>query len=517
MLSRLWSATLFGVNASLVQVEVDVSFGLPTFGMVGLPDSSVRESRNRVRSAIRNSGFEFPAHRITINLAPADVRKRGTSFDLPIAVGVLAASGFITRREFSDLLMVGELSLDGAVQAARGVLPIALAARRHQLTLLLPQQSGPEAAVVPGLRIGMISSLAEATAVLNGEQTPPAPPPTTFRPESNPDDLDLGDVKGQRTARRALEVAAAGGHNLLLVGPPGTGKTLMARRLPSILPPPSFEEAIETTTIHSVLGLVPSPDGVVRTRPFRAPHHSVSDVALLGGGSEPRPGEISLAHNGVLFLDEVPEFDRRALEVLRQPLEDGSVTVTRAAGSATFPARFMLVAAMNPCACGYAGSSLRACRCTPAQIERYRGKLSGPLRDRFDLTVPVAPVPARTLADSSRGESSIAIRKRVVAARQKQDRRYRGLPCQTNADLRNRRLSQFCQLAASERRLLERAVTRLGLSARAYDRVRRVALTIADLDGARGINGDHLAEALHTACGQTPNWPILSYIELSRK
>ena len=332
--------------------------------------------------------------------------------------------------------------------------------------------------------------------MLNGEQTPPAPTPTTFRPQSNPDDHDLGDVKGQRTARRALEVAAAGGHNLLLVGPPGTGKTLMARRLPSILPPPSFEEAIETTTIHSVLGLVPSHDGVVRTRPFRALHHSVSDVALLGGGSEPRPGEISLAHNGVLFLDEVPEFDRRALEVLRQPLEDGSVTVTRAAGSATFPARFMLVAAMNPCACGYAWSSLRACRCTPAQIERYRGKLSGPFQNRFDLTVPVAPIPARTLANSSRGESSIAVRKRVVAAREKQDCRYRGLPCQTNADLRNRRLSKFCQLAASERRLLERAVTRLGLSARAYYRVRRVALTIADLDGATGIDGDHLAEAL---------------------
>ena len=496
MLSRLWSATLLGVDASLVQVEVDVSFGLPTFGMVGLPDSSVRESRDRVRSAIRNSGFEFPAHRITVNLAPADVRKRGTSFDLPIAIGVLAASGVIQRREFSDLLIIGELSLDGTIQPARGVLPIALTARRHQLKMLLPREGGPEAAIVPDLAIGMVSSLAEAAAVLSDERAADTPSRRSYEPDTCTEDRDLRDVKGQRTAKRALEIAAAGAHHLLFVGPPGAGKTLLAKRLPGILPPPSFEEAMETTTIHSVLGLVPSPDGIVRTRPFRAPHHSVSHVALIGGGAEPHPGEVSLAHNGVLFLDELPEFERRALEVLRQPIEELFVTISRASGTATFPARFMLVAAMNPCPCGYAGSSIRTCRCTPLQLDRYRGRLSGPLRDRIDLTVPVSAVPAHTLAASPGGDSSETVRARVVGARLRQTRRYRDLPYQTNGALSSHRLSRFCPLGPSERKLLEHAVTRLGLSARAYDRVRRVARTIADLEDEDDIRGEHLAEAL---------------------
>lgn len=496
VLARLRSAVIVGVEASLVQVEVDVSFGLPTFSMVGLPDSSVRESRDRVRSAIRNSGFEFPAHRITINLAPADVRKRGTSFDLPIAAGVLAASGVIKRRELTGLLMLGELSLDGRVQPTRGVLPVALAARRHKLSLLVPASSGQEAAVVPDLEVGMVSSLAEAVAVLNAERAADAPGRPGFEPGVVEVDRDLRDVKGQRTARRALEVAAAGRHNLLFVGPPGAGKTLMAWSLPGILPAASFEETMETTAIHSVLGLVPAGGGLLRSRPFRAPHHTASEVALIGGGSEPHPGEVSLAHNGVLFLDEVAEFDRRALEVLRQPLEEGSVSIARAAGVATFPARFMLVAAMNPCACGYLGDPARACRCTPLQLDRYHGRLSGPLRDRLDITVAVAPVPAGMLTEPVGGESSLAVRARVAAARRRQEARYRGLPCQTNADLRGSRLAAFCVLGRDERRLLERAVARLGLSARAYDRVRRVARTIADLEGAAAISAAHLAEAL---------------------
>lgn len=496
MLARLRSATLFGVEASLVQVEVDVSFGLPTFSMVGLPDSSVRESRDRVRSAIRNSGFEFPAHRITINLAPADVRKRGTSFDLPIALGVLAASGAIERRDFTHLVMVGELSLDGRIQPTRGVLPVALAARRNRLSLFVAAANGREAAMAPDLEIGMVSSLTEAVAVLNEQRAAETPPRVRFEPRGADADRDLGDVKGQLTAKRALEVAAAGRHNLLFVGPPGAGKTLLAWSLPGILPAPSFEEAVETTAIHSVLGLAPADSGIVRSRPFRAPHHTVSEVALIGGGSEPRPGEISLAHNGVLFLDEIAEFDRRALEALRQPLEDGSVNVARASGVATFSARFLLTAAMNPCPCGYLGDPARPCRCTPTQIERYRGRLSGPLRDRIDVTAPVAPVPAEVLSARGAGEPSRAVRARVTAARERQAQRYRGLPPQTNADLRGRRLNAFCALGPDERRLLERAVTRLKLSARAYDRVRRVARTIADLDGSPAISTAHLAEAL---------------------
>ena len=496
VLARLWSATLLGVEATLVQVEVDVSFGLPTFTMVGLPDSSVRESRDRVCSAIRNSGFEFPAHRVTINLAPADVRKTGTSFDLPIAVGVLAASGLIKQREFTNLLMLGELSLDGRIQPPRGVLPMALAARRHQLALLLPRDSGREAAIVPALTIGMVSSLAEAADVLNEVRPAEAPARVPFKPSPPDGDCDLADVKGQYAARRALEIAAAGRHNLLFIGPPGAGKTLMARRLPGILPPPSFEEAVESTTIHSVLGLVPRSEGVLRSRPFRAPHHTASDVALIGEGREPHPGEVSLAHNGVLFLDEIAEFDRRSLEALRQPLEEGTVRIARASGVVAFPAHFMLVGAMNPCACGYAGASTGECRCTPLQIDRYHGKLSGPRRDRFDLTVTVAPVPATALRTSRAAEPSADVRERVMAAREAQRRRCRGLSIQTNADLGHARLTECCKLGAAEYLLLERAVTRFGLSARAYDRVRRVARTIADLDGVSSVGNGHLAQAL---------------------
>ena len=496
MLARLRSAALFGVDPSLVDVEVDVSSGLPTFNTVGLPDSSVRESRDRVRSAIENSGFEFPARRITINLAPADMRKRGTSFDFAIAVGVLAASGVVRQREFPELLLIGELSLDGSIQPARGVLPVALAARRNKLALLVAATSGREAAAVPELEIRLVASLADAVAVLNDERRAPTLPRTAFAPRRAAAERELADIKGQRSARRALEIAAAGRHNLLLVGPPGAGKTMMARSLPGILPEPTFDEAVDSTIIHSVLGLVPPEDGILGQRPFRAPHHTISDVALIGGGREPRPGEVSLAHNGVLFLDEIPEFDRRALEVLRQPIEDGAVRVARAGGVATFPASFLLVAAMNPCACGYAGSAQRACRCTPLQIIRYRGRLSGPLRDRFDLTVAVKPVPADVLTAPQPAEASGDVRVRVAAARARQQQRFSGLAGRTNADLGGSRLTQCCALGDDGQRLLQRAVARLGLSARGYDRVRRVARTIADLGGESRVGAPHIAEAL---------------------
>lgn len=511
MYSKLRSCGLLGIDGYVVEVETDISSGIPAFDIVGLGDAAIREARERVRSAIKNAGYEFPIRRITMNLAPANLKKEGSSFDLAIALGVLASTGEMNLTDADNSLFIGELSLDGEIKPVKGVLPMAVCARQSGISnLVLSGANAVEASVVKGLNIIPVNNLREAVAFINKESgiKPFECADDYMKSGRLEHDVDFADVKGQENVKRALEVAASGGHNCLMLGAPGCGKTMLARRLPTILPSMTFEEALEVTKIHSIAGILPPGMPLITSRPFRSPHHTISDTGLVGGGSVPKPGEISLAHYGVLFLDELPEFSKKSLEVLRQPLEDGLITISRVSASLTYPAKTTLICAANPCKCGRFLDSSGQCLCTPRQIQQYLGKLSGPLLDRMDIHIEVASVKYRELDSGASGDTSFVIRERVENTRRVQLDRYKGMRIYSNSQLQPAMLNKFCRLDEKCRDILRNAFDKLGMSARAHSRILKVSRTIADMDGSEDIRPVHLAEAIQYRSLDRKIWNI---------
>ncbi|HSG32541.1 MAG TPA: YifB family Mg chelatase-like AAA ATPase [Thermodesulfobacteriota bacterium] len=499
MISKVFSSAVFGIDAYLVEVEVDISSGFPGFTTVGLPEGAVKESKERVVAAIKNCGFKFPQKRITVNLAPADRKKEGSALDAPISVGILSASGLIDLIKLKDYVILGELSLDGKIKGIKGTLPSALCVRDKGLKgIILPRENAAEASVVNGIEVIPVDRLSQIIEFLAGniDIEPATVDLSEVFNQNNSYPVDFQEVRGQEHVKRSIEVAAAGGHNILMIGSPGTGKTMLARRLPTILPNLSFEEALETTKIYSVSGLLPSNSSLIATRPFRSPHHTISDAGLIGGGAIPKPGEVSLAHNGVLFLDELPEFKKNVLEVMRQPLEDGKVTIARASTSITYPSTLMLVTAMNPCPCGFYSDPNKECTCSPMHIQRYRSKVSGPLLDRIDIHVEVPPVKYKELSSEAGGEKSSDIRKRVNTARDIQKNRFAKVGIHSNAQMTPKLVRQYSKPDEAGLKLLETAIDKLGLSARAYDRILKVARTIADLEKSYKVLSTHISEAI---------------------